>query len=92
MGSGRSTWGRQAISRRVDAGEWDERQQGRHTVQQRFDGAGTREVEEDPVLVLFDLCCHFEEGENDRRGLGLREWGLLERRGAEGMMQDLGGT
>ena len=61
-------------------------------MQQRFDGAGTREVEEDPVLVLFDLCCHFEEGENDRRGLGLREWGLLERRGAEGMMQDLGGT
>src|SRR2546423_6589661 len=54
-GSGLSTWVRQATSRRVDAGERDERQQSRHTVQQRFDGAGTREVEEDPVLVLFDL-------------------------------------
>src|SRR5215467_11507691 len=83
MGSGRSTWVRRATSRRVDAGEGDERQQGRHTVQQRFNGAGTREVEEDAVFVLFDLSCHFEEGENDRRGLGLRERGLLERRGAE---------
>ena len=92
MGSGLSTWVRSATSRRVDAGEWDERQQGRDTVQQRFDGAGTRKVEEDPVLVLFDLSCHFEEGENDRRGLGLSERGLLERRGAEGMMQDIGGT
>ena len=91
-GQGLSTWARQATSRRVDARERDERQQGRHTVQQRFDGAGTREVEEDPVLVLFDLSCHFEESENDRRGLGLSERSLLERRGAEGMMQDIGGT
>ena len=49
-------------------------------------------MEEDPIHVLFDLRCHFEEGENDRRGLGLSERGLLERRGAEGMMQDIGGT
>ncbi len=91
-GSGLSPWVRQATSRRVDAGERDERQQSRYTVQQRFDGAGPREVEEDPVLVLFDLSCHFEEGENDRRGLGLSERGLLERRGAQGMMQDIGGT
>jgi hypothetical protein len=61
-------------------------------MQQRFDGARAREVAEDTVLVLFDLSCHFAEGENDRRGLGLSERGLLERRGAEGMMQDLGGT
>src|SRR5215510_5798912 len=55
-GQGRSlsTRGRQAISRRVDRGEWDEREQGRHTVQQRFDGAGTREVKENTVLVLFN--------------------------------------
>ena len=92
MGSGLSTWARQATSRRVEARERDERQQGRHTVQQRFDGAGTREVEEDPILILFDLSCHFEEGEHDRRGLGLSERGLLERRGAQGMMQDIGGT
>jgi len=92
MGRSLSTWVRQATSRRVDHGEWDERQQGRHPVQQRFDRAGTREVEEDTVLVLFDLCGHFEEGENDSRGLGLSERGLLERRGAEGMMQDIGGT
>ena len=92
MGSGLATRVGQATSRRVEHGEGDESQQGRHTVQQRFDGAGTREVEEDPVLVLFDLSCHFEEGENDRRGLGLSERGLLERRGAEGMMQDRGGT
>ena len=65
LGSGLSTWGKDATSRRVDCGEGDKREQGCHTVQQRFDGAGTREVEEDPVLVLFDLCCHFEEGEND---------------------------
>jgi hypothetical protein len=61
-------------------------------VQQRFDGAGTREVEEDAVFVLFDLSCHFEEGEHDRRGLRLGERCVLERRGAQGMMQDIGGT
>ena len=61
-------------------------------MQQRFDGAGTREVEEDAVSVLFDLHCPFEEGEHDRRGLGLRERGGVECRGAQGMMQDIGGT
>ena len=49
-------------------------------------------MEEDAVFVLFDLSCHFEEGEHDRRGLGLSERGVVERRGAKGMMQDLGGT
>jgi hypothetical protein len=49
-------------------------------------------VEEDAVFVLFDLSCHFEEGEYDRRGLGLSERGVVERRGAQGMMQDIGGT
>ncbi len=61
-GSGLPTWVQPATSRRVECGAWHERQQGCDTVQQRFDGAGTREVEEDPVLVLFDLGCHFEEG------------------------------
>jgi hypothetical protein len=58
-------------------------------VQQRFDGAGTREVEEDTVLVLFDLSRHFEEGEDHGRGLGLGQRGLLQRLGAQGMMQIL---
>ena len=70
MGGGLSTRVRHAPSRRVDAGEWDEIQQGCHTGQQRFDGAGTRQVEEDTILVLFDLGRHFEEAEDHGRGLG----------------------
>jgi len=92
QGRNLSTRGRQALSRRVDRGEWDEIEQGRHPVQQRFDGAGTREVEEDTVLVLFDLGCHFEEREDHGRGLRLGQRGLLQRLGAQGMMQDIGGT
>src|SRR5262249_29011905 len=88
MGSGRSTWVRRATSRRVDAGEGDERQQGRHTVQQRFDGAGTREVEENTVLVLFNLGRHFAEGEDHGRGLGLGQRSLLECLGQEDLMHD----
>jgi hypothetical protein len=91
-GRGLSTWARQTTSRRVEARERDERPPGRHTVPQRFDGAGTREVEEAPLLILLDLRCHFAAGENDRRGLGLSARGLLERRGAPGLMQDIGGT
>ena len=49
-------------------------------------------MEEDTVLVLFDLGRHFEEGEDHGRGLGLGQSGLLQRLGAEGMMQDIGGT
>ena len=49
-------------------------------------------MEEDTVLVLFDLGRHFEEGEDHSRGLGLGQCGLLQRMGAEGMMQDIGGT
>src|SRR6266571_2119609 len=48
-----------------------------HTVEQRFDGAGTRQVEEDTVLRLFDLRRHFEEGEDHGRGLGLSQCGLV---------------
>ena len=92
MGSGLATRVGQATSRRVEHGEGDESQQGRHTVQQRFDGAGTREVEEDTVLVLFDLRRDFEEGQDHGRGLGVGQRGLLERLGAQGMMQDIRGT
>src|SRR5688572_20821778 len=48
-------------SGRVDHGKRDEIQQGRDPVQECFDGAGAREVEEDAVFVLFDLRCYFEE-------------------------------
>ena len=37
-------------------------------MQERFDGAGTREVEEDTVLVLLELGCHFEEGKDQAAG------------------------
>ena len=90
--SGLSTRGREPASRRVPRGERDKIQQGRHTVQEPLHGAGTREVQEDTVLVLFDLRCHFEEGEDQRRGLGLGQRGMLEGMGAQGVMQDIGRT
>jgi len=34
-------------------------------------------MEEDAILVLFDLYGDLEEGYNDRRGLGLRERGMV---------------
>ena len=49
-------------------------------------------MEEDTVLVLFDLGRHFEEGEDHGRGLGLSQRGVLQRVRAEGMVQDIGGT
>ncbi|SRR6266446_3960432 len=58
-------------SRRVYHRTRDKIEQGGDTVQERFDGAGTREVEEDAVLVLLDLSCHFEESEDQGSGLRL---------------------
>ena len=49
-------------------------------------------MEEDAILVLFDLRGNFEEGENDGRGLGLREPSVLQGLRAQGMVQGLGGT
>ena len=49
-------------------------------------------MEEDAILVLFDLCCHFEEGEDQRGGLCGGEWRVRERVGAEGMVEDIGGA
>ena len=49
-------------------------------------------MEENPVLVLFDLGGDFEEGEDDGRGLRLGQGGMLEGMRAQGMMQDIGGT
>jgi len=92
MGSGLATRVGQATSRRVEHGEGDESPQGRHTVPQRFDGAGTREVEEDTVFGLFDLRRDFAEGQEHGRGLGGGQRGLWERVGAQGRMQDIRGT
>ena len=49
-------------------------------------------MEEDPILVLFDLRCHLEEGEHHRRGLGVSERRGLQRVRAEGMVQARGRT
>ena len=46
-------------------------------MQERLHGAGARQMEEDAVFVLFDLCGHLEEGYDDRRRLGLRERGMV---------------
>ena len=92
MGSGLATRVGQATSRRVEHGEGDESQQGRHTVQQRFDGAGTREVEEETVLGLFDLRRHFAAREAQRGGLRGGQWGVHQRVGAEGRVEDRGGA
>ena len=61
-------------------------------MEEGFDRAGTGEMEEDAILVLFDLRGDFEEGENDRRGLGLREHGVLQGVRAQGMVQGIGRT
>jgi hypothetical protein len=49
-------------------------------------------VQKNTVLVLFDLCCHFEEGQDQRRGLGVGQCGMLEGVCAPSVMQDLGRT
>ena len=59
---------------------------------ERLDRAGTGEVEADPILGLFDLRCHLEEGENHRGGLGVGERRVLQRMRAEGMVEDIGST
>ena len=52
-------------------------QEGGDTMQERLHWAGVRQMEEDTVLVLFDLRGDLEEGHDDRRGLGLRERGMV---------------
>ena len=49
-------------------------------------------MEEDTILVRFDLGGNFEESQDDRRGLSQRQRGMLQRRGPQGMVQDVGGT
>ena len=49
-------------------------------------------MEENPILVLFDLRRHFEEREDQRGGLRGGQWGVRQRVGAEGMVEDIGGA
>ena len=91
-GSGLATGVKQAPSRRVAHGEGDESPPGGHTVPQRLDGAGTREVEEDTVLVRCDRRGDFAAGQEHGRGVGVGQRGLWERLGAQGLMEARGGT
>ena len=63
---------------RIQGRNGDGGQQGRDTVQKGFHRAGTGQVGQEPVFVLFDLCRHFEEGHNHGGGLGLGEPRVLE--------------
>ena len=49
-------------------------------------------MEENPVLVLFALRRHFKEREDQRGGLRGGQWGVSQRVGAEGMVEDRGGA
>ena len=50
-------------------------------MQKRLHWAGAWQMEEEAVLVLFALRGDLEEGHDDRRGLGLRECGMVESGG-----------
>jgi hypothetical protein len=80
------------VSGGVEGGYGDGGEQCGDPAQQRFDRARCRQVQENPVLVLFDLGCHFEEGEDHGAGLGRGEGRVGERVRTEGMVQDLGAT
>ena len=67
-----------ALSGRIHHWEGHHIQQGGDTLQERLHRAGAWQMEKDAILVLFDLYGNFEEGQDDRRGLGLRECGMVE--------------
>ena len=46
-------------------------------MQERLHRAGARQMEAEAILILFDLYGDFEEGEEERRGLGLCEGGRV---------------
>ena len=49
-------------------------------------------MEEKAILVLFDLRGDFAEGQDDGRGLGLRQRGVWQRGRAPSMVEGLGCT
>ena len=80
----------EGVSGRVQRGDGDDGEQRGDTPQERFDWTGRRQVEAHPVFVLFDLRRHLEEGEDQRGGLRSGQWGMRQRVGAEGMVEDVG--
>ena len=63
-------------SGRVQRRDGDGGEQGSDPMQERFDGAGRRQVEENPVLVLFDLGRHFEQREDNGARLRCGQGGV----------------
>ena len=61
-------------------------------MQERFDRARRRQVEENAVLVLFDLGRDFEECKDHGGGLGGGPGRMGQGVRAQGMGEDLGGT
>jgi hypothetical protein len=61
-------------------------------MQERFDGASTREGEEAAVLILLELGGPFEEREEQGGGVRLGSRGMWQSLRAQGMRQDRGGT
>ena len=49
-------------------------------------------MEENPILVLFDLSRHFEEREDHGGRLGSGQCRVGQRVRAEGMVEDIGGA
>lgn len=49
-------------------------------------------MEQEAIFVLFDLRGDFKEGEDDRRGLGLGQRGMVQGVGTESMVQGIGRT
>ena len=47
-------------------------------------------MQKNTVLVLFDLGYHFEEGQDQRRGLSVGQRGMLKGVCAQSVMQDIG--
>ena len=79
-------------SRRVQRGDGEGGEEGRDPVQERFDRAGRGQVEENAILVLFDLRRHFEEREDHGGGLGGGQCRMGQGVRAEGMVEDIGGA
>lgn len=82
----------QGVSRRGPRGERDKIESGGHSMHQRFDRAGTWEVQAHTVLVRFDLCCHVAESQAQRRGWGVGQRGMLEGVWAQSVLQAIGRT
>ena len=76
------------VSGDVQGGHGDGGEQRRHPVQQGFDRTQGWQMQENPVLVLFDLCSHVEEGQDHGAGLGRSEGRVGEGLRAQGLVED----